>query len=80
MTDRRPPRGYEPPHPRMRTKYTHYYLEPQVDYDGPTPLFMVTRLSADGERILAERCLIDDATSIVDALSLAYTLDTWGPK
>ena len=79
MIDRHPPRGYEPPHPGMRTKHRHYYLRQQVgDYDGATPLFMVMVLSAEGERPLAELCLLDDGKLIVDALRLAYGLATWG--
>lgn len=78
MIDRRPPRGYEAPRPSMRTKFTHYYLQEQGDYDGPTPLFTVMRASGGGRRPLAEHCLRDDGMAIVDALRLAYSLSTWG--
>jgi hypothetical protein len=78
MTDRQPPRGYDPPHAGVRTKYVHFYLKPQPDHDGPTPLFMVMRLDAEGERPLAERCLARDGIAIVDALRLDYGIATWG--
>lgn len=78
MTDRRPPKGYGPPHSGMRTKFVQFYLREQVLYDGVTPLFMVMRLDAEGERIVAERCLLHDATAIVDALRLDYGIATWG--
>lgn len=78
MTDRRPPKGYGPPHSGMRTKHTYFYLREQILYDGVTPLFMVMCLQAEGERIIAERCLLRDAMAIVDALRLDYSIATWG--
>ena len=75
MTDRRAPRGYEPPFPGT-PHGTRYYLQPQSDYDGPTPLYMVMRAHDAGARILAERCLLGDGMAIVDALRLAHSLAT----
>jgi hypothetical protein len=72
--DRSPPSGYE--WPRMKQdKYTHYYLEPQANYDGMTPQFMVMEMAPGIIRILAERCFVADAIRLVDALRLSYSIE-----
>lgn len=71
--DRRPPRGYQPT--VSASGQVSYYLEPQEEYAGVVPLFMVM-LSDEQEdvRILAERCLAADAVTIVDALRLQSSI------
>jgi hypothetical protein len=77
VTDRRPPLAYRSPGTGVRG-HKHFYLEPQPDHDGPTPLFMVMQLDSGGRRPIAERCLLDDGISIVEALRLDYSITTWG--
>jgi hypothetical protein len=74
MTAPPPPYQYHQP----KTGQACYFLEPQVDYDGPTPLYMVMRGEDDNARILAERCLLHDGITIVDALRLQWSIANWG--
>lgn len=77
MTDRQPPLGYRWPGVGVRG-HKHFYLAPQPEHDSLTPLFVVMQLDDNGERPMAERCLLDDGIAIVDALRLDYSITTWG--
>lgn len=65
--DRQPPTGYEPPEDDPGDSIV-YYLAPQPNYDGATPLFVVMRRAPGAQSILAERCYRELGMEIVDAL------------
>jgi hypothetical protein len=75
-TKRTPPVGYEWPGVSDAPD-THYYLEPQANYDGATPQYMVMCMEPGVIRILAERCFLKDAVLIVDALRDWYIRDRY---
>lgn len=80
QTDRNPPVGYEWPG-MSDSAFSHFYLEPQANYDGATPQFMVMEMGPATIRILAEKCFLQDATRIVDALRNDYRNEMgWGTK
>jgi hypothetical protein len=78
MTDPQPPAGYEAPPVLHASEGKHYFLEPQPRYTGAVPQFMVMcHEPSKGKRILAERCFLDDAMTIVDALRLLHGIANW---
>lgn len=78
-TDREPPVGYERPL-MWESPPCHFYLEPQANYEGATPQFMIMHTEPGCIRLLAEKCLLKDATLIVDALRDTYAAEVWGAR
>lgn len=60
--DREPPAGY------TCDDGNAYYLAPQANWEGATPLFMVMKDTPGETRILAESCYRSAGVEIVDAL------------
>lgn len=58
-----------------------YWLSPQADWNGATPLFMVHAGWSGGETIIAERCYAKHGRAIVDALrAFDPHADYWPPR